>query len=657
MKHTYKQLAILAVLATTMGSSAFAANADNTIENALQNASWTNASSVNTDQLQGYVSPEAEAIAKVDGTPITANDTFIPAAVPAQYVTGLTAEKLKPFEGKTIAAINLDNIPVAYRPNIMNLLSSKVGAKVTEENILQDVGAIGNLGVFSEVNPNFKEVPEGVELSFTLVDNPVVKGVVVEGNTIYPQNDLLRYLNIPVGKVLNTVAVGQKTQGVDAAYNRDGYMLAKVENVTIDEQGILHIQINEGILEKVVVEGNTKTKSYVITREMLQKVGQPLNKFLARRSLQAVYNLGFFEDVNMRLLPGTTPDKVVMQIDVVEQKTGVITVGGGYSKSNGFSGLLEVGENNLRGTGDKVNVHWEFGGKSKGLNYALTYTRPWIDDKATSLSGSIFNRKVEVSDYDENAKPHATYKKKYNGMSVTLGRQTGLFSRVYLTAETRKDQYEGVLVYDPNKGEYVPHPSYGEYYGNNPTYLKNNFGRTNSITYQRVFDSRDNVYDPRHGKRFSYSLQWAGRGLGGDFDFAKASFEGRTYRDLGHDHVLAFRFGAGIIQGKAGYSQLFSVGGSDTLRGYEDDQFRGKKFYNGTVEYRLPIYKKVQGVLFVDIGDAWDTPNVPWYHGKRGIKVGYGPGLRIQTPIGPVRLDYGFGKNGSKFSFAFGGQF
>ena len=93
------------------------------------------------------------------------------------------------------------------------------------------------------------------------------------------------------------------------------------------------------------------------------------------------------------------------------------------------------------------------------------------------------------------------------------------------------------------------------------------------------------------------------------------------YKKLGAKNVLAFRARAGFIQGDAPYSQLFTLGGADSLRGYEDDQFRGKKMYNATLEFRFPIVKKVSGVLFGDIGDAWDAPNVTWYNSKKSLTM------------------------------------
>jgi outer membrane protein insertion porin family len=189
-------------------------------------------------------------------------------------------------------------------------------------------------------------------------------------------------------------------------------------------------------------------------------------------------------------------------------------------------------------------------------------------------------------------------------------------------------------------------------------YLGKNFGRTNSLTWSHVFDNRDNVYDPTRGKRISYTAAIAGHGLGGDFDYYKLTFENRLYYKVGRKHVIALRFMGGYANGDMPYYDLFTLGGADNLRGYEDDEFRGNKMYAATVEYRYPIAKKIQGVFFVDAGSAWDgTGNIPWYQNDDSIHVSTGLGFRITTPIGPIRLDYGVGDDGGKFHFSFGGKF
>ena len=583
--------------------------------------------------------------------------------VEAQYVTSASAESVNPYVGKLITGLSISGVTVEQQANLLPILTEKVGDTVSVDGVFKDVTNLGNTGYFSEVNPVFTSVPEGVKLDFAVTVNPVTTGVSFEGNTVYSSEVLTKFMDIQPGQVLNSVSVGQKVQGINAAYARDGYMLAHVDGIRVDDQGILHIHIVEGVVEDIIPAGNKKTRNKVITREFVQKKGKPFNKFLVRRSVERVYNLGFFDDVNVRMLPGEQdPNNVIIEIDVLEHKTGTITLGAGYSKSDGLMGIVEFGEDNLRGTGDKFKVHWEIGGKKKYKNYQISYLKPWIDSKGTSLGFSFFNREDEYTDYNEDGSEVAEYNKKSRGFNISFGRQTGEYTRDYLTLESRKDSYKwddddsSGFRYDKNAGKGTNWDN-GSYNFASDNYVKNNFGRINSVTWQKVYDSRDNIYEPTRGRRISYTTQWAGHGLGGDFDFYKFTAEARMYKKLGAKNVLAFRARGGFIQGDAPYSQLFTLGGADSLRGYEDDQFRGKYMYNATLEFRFPIVKKVSGVLFTDIGDAWDAPNVTWYNSKKTFNYGVGAGVRVTTPIGPVKLDYGVGKHKNKFHFSFGTQF
>lgn len=594
--------------------------------------------------------------------------------VEAQYVTAANAESINPYVGKLITGLSISGVTAEQQAQLLPILSEKIGDAVSVDGVFKDVTNLGNTGYFSEVNPVFTSVPEGVKLDFAVTVNPITTGVSFEGNTVYTSEVLTKFMDLQPGQVLNSVYVGQKVQGINAAYARDGYMLAHVDGIRVDDQGVLHVHIVEGIVEDIIPAGNKKTRDKVITREFVQKKGKPFNKFLVRRSVERVYNLGFFDDVNVRMLPGDQdPNNVIIEIDVLEHKTGTITLGAGYSKSDGLMGIIEFGEDNFRGTGDKFKVHWEIGGKKKYKNYQISYLKPWIDSKGTSLGFSFFNREDEYTDYNEDGNEVAEYNKKSRGFNISFGRQTGEYTRDYLTLESRKDTYKwdsddsSGYRYDTDAISNTTgsgndwnntNPSTGgswNFASNN--YVKNNFGRINSITWQKVYDSRDNIYDPTRGRRISYTAQWAGHGLGGDFDFYKFTAEARMYKKLGAKNVLAFRARGGFIQGDAPYSQLFTLGGADSLRGYEDDQFRGKYMYNATLEFRFPIVKKVSGVLFTDIGDAWDAPNVTWYNSKKTFNYGVGAGVRITTPIGPVKLDYGVGKHKNKFHFSFGTQF
>lgn len=588
----------------------------------------------------------------------------------ARYFSSVTDEQLKPYEGKVMTGFSIEGLPAEVQGEYLALLKSHIGDTLTPEAIKADISALGSSGYLSEINPVITVVPEGVKVAYKVTINPVVKSVQFEGNTVYSNEMLVNYLNVQPNMVLNTVQVGERIQGINAAYNRDGYILARVNDMAVDQNGVLHISITEGIVEDIVPHGNKKTKDYVILREFNQKKGQPFNKFLVRRSVEKVYNLGYFDDVNVRLLEGSTPDKVVIEIDVLEHKTGTITLGAGYSDSDGFVGIVEVGEDNLRGTGDKIKVHWEFGGTAGYKNYSVSYLRPWIDSKGTSLGVSIFDREDTYTDYNSNGDNISEYVKTQKGINVSLGRRTGEYTRDYVTLESRKDGWKfdedenSGYNYAENAGPGSNPEKYGNYQWDNgkynfkdDNYIENNFGRTNSVSWQKVYDSRDNIYDPKRGKRASATVQWAGHGLGGDFDYYKFTGEYRNYKAIGSNQVLAFRARLGWAQGDVPYSALYTLGGADTLRGFEDDQFRGKKMYNATLEYRVPIFNKVTGVLFTDMGDAWDAPHVTWYEDDKSFNISVGAGVRISTPIGPIRLDYGVSKDDSKFHFSFGGQF
>lgn len=564
--------------------------------------------------------------------------------------------------GKTITSVDFEGIPEEVKAKLAPLIQSKPGSTVTVEGIRNDVASLGSIGVFSQIRPVFVSVPEGVKLTYQLVSNPVVKNVEFSGNTVFTSDYLKSIMQIPKDSVLNFVLVNQKLREIEDLYLKQGYKLVSIPNVQVSADGTLHIDISEGIVEDIVIVGNEKTKNYVITRELKLKKGKPFNKFLASRSMERLYNLGYFEDVNMKLLPGKTNEHdVIIEIDVIEQKTGIVTVGAGYSDADGTVGIIELGDTNFRGTGDKVNLHWEFGGAGDGKNYTLSYTRPWINDNGDSLGASIFNRIYEYDDYDANGDKVAEYDKRRKGWNLTWGHVSDEYRTNYFNFESSKESYDDHDGFETGEvmDKYLAKNNITDYHDSDwYKAIMDNFGTTNSFTFTHVFDNRDNYFNASKGRRISFAAQWGGHGLGGDYDFYKFTAEGRFYKALGNGHILALRLMGGYIDGDVSYGNLFDLGGSGTLRGYEDDQFKGKKMYAATLEYRFPIAKKVQGVLFTDAGSTWgiDEGKIPWYTDDDSLNWSVGVGIRLQTPIGPIRLDYGHGDR-NKFNFSFGTQF
>jgi outer membrane protein insertion porin family len=475
------------------------------------------------------------------------------------------------------------------------------------------------------------------------MENPKLTDIVIKGNTKVSTEKIKSLLSIETGTVLNAKLLNDNMRAVEQYYHDQGFILAKVNDVAMGTGGVLTISVSEGVLEGITVKGNDKTKTNVITREVKLKTGEAFNVKDARRSMQKVYNLGYFEDVNMKLNPGKEPNAVVLETSVVEQKTGTFSIGAGYSKADGMVGIIELGDNNFRGSGDKVKVHWEFGGNGGNKNYEFGYTRPWLDDKQTSLGFTVYDMTNEYSDY-QHGDLLSSYDKERQGWDITLGRPSGEYIQNYISFKHRKDTWiEQVDGVDYSKDE--PYLS--------DDYIGENFGLTRSVTLTRVFDSRDNVFNATEGKRYSLSAEFAGGFLGGDFDYNKYTAEARQYLKVGKEQVVALRMTAGYADGHMPESGKFAVGGSDTVRGYEDDEFKGDKMLTATAEYRFPVAKKVQGVVFTDIGNAWDGEG----YKLDDLKASAGVGLRITTPIGPIRLDYAQGSEGGKTHFSFGGQF
>lgn len=594
------------------------------------------------------------------------------------YLSKADDEAIEVQVGKTITSVDFSGIPEEVKTKLSPLVQSKPGTQVTEEGVRNDVASLGSTGVFSQITPAFTPVPEGVGITYQLAANPIVHDVAFTGNTVFTSDYLKSIMDIPQDSVLNFVLVNQKLKQIEDLYLKQGYMLVSIPSVNVSSDGTLHVDISEGVVEDIVLVGNDKTRDKVITRELKLKKGKPFNKFQASRSMERLYNLGYFEDVNMKLLPGKENEhNVIIEIDVIEQKTGIVTVGAGYSDSDGTVGIVELGDTNFRGTGDKVNFHWEFGGAGDGKNYTISYTHPWINDNGDSLGASIFNRIYEYDDYDAKGHEIAEYGKRRKGWNLTWGHVTDEYRTNYFNFESSKESYDDHDGFDW-QGHARDKFARAEEYGYTATVspsgehisaadnmaadwkraIWDNFGTTNSFTFTHVFDNRDNYFNASKGHRLSFAAQWGGHGLGGDYDFYKFTAEGRFYKNLGSSHILALRLMAGYIDGDVSYGNLFSLGGSNTLRGYEDDQFKGKKMYAGTLEYRFPIAKKVQGVLFTDVGSTWslDSGKIPWYDDDDSLNWAVGVGLRLQTPIGPIRLDYGHGDQ-NKFHFSFGTQF
>ena len=582
----------------------------------------------------------AQGPALTDAVPAASTDARADAWASTRPSEDAVSQGLAAQVGKTVVEINFAGASEATEKAAREAIAMHVGDALAEDVLVKDRDAIYATGYFYDLYPVFEQVPEGVVLTYHVLENPVLKEVRIEGNTVEKTKDLMDLVTVQKGQLLNGRTLQENVQAIQEKYRADGYILAKITDLNIAQDGTLTIRISEGTLEGYKVKGNKKTKEHVILREMRQKPGEPFNANQARRSMQRVYNLGFFEDVNVKMNPGVEPNAVVMEIDVKEKRTGSFGIGAGYSSADGMVGMISISDSNFRGMGDTISLSYEMSGDdTDARGYTFMYRRPWLDKKETAGTVRIYNRTYEYDDYDSAGSHVESFMRKYSGGEFTLSRPMSEYSTNFITLRNRKDRYV----------KHTENGSAGNRSGNT-AWLRKNFGTTRSVTLEHVTDTRDNVYDPTKGARASLSAEFAG--FGGNFNFQKYMISDTHYFKVGHAQVFALRGQYGIGNGSISEYNQFRLGGQDSIRGYREDQFRGDRMALASLEYRFPIVSKVTGALFTDYGGAWDSGFAPKHmHGSIGV------GLGLNTPIGPLRLDYGHGSQGGRVHFRVGGTF
>lgn len=590
------------------------------------------------------VAPAAEKKTETPATPAnskpTENSTRISAS-DAEYL-----EYIKKFEGKTVVHIDFEGASSSTLPTVKSAVLMHEGDAFTSAGALRDINAIRNSGYFYEAYQTFSEIPEGVMITYHMLEHPVMKDVVIEGSTVYKEGELEKLITVKRGEVLNANTLHDNITAMLEKYHNDGYIWMKVADLQVSNEGVVKIRVTEGMLEGYKVKGNTKTREKVILREMRQKVGEPFNAKLARRSMERVYNLGFFEDVNVKMSPGFEPDGIIMEINVEEKRTGTFGVGAGYNTSEGIIGSVNIADRNFLGMGDSIAVTYEKSANERDAQgFTFSYRRPWLDRKETAGVLKIYHRTYQYYDYDTEGDLKERYMRRYSGGEITLSRPFSEYSTNFITLRQRKDSYI----------RHVSSGNAGDRSGASGEQWRNeNFGTTRSIEFQHVTDTRDNIYNPTSGGRSSIDFEWGGL-LGGDFKFQKISVDNQQFIKAGnHDQIWAWRGSYGWGRGDLTEFNQFRVGGQSSLRGYRDDQFRGNRMFLATLEYRFPLTKRVQGIVFTDWGGAWNSrffPKGADIHGSIGV------GVALNTPLGAFRLDYGRGKQGGRFHFSIGGGF
>lgn len=426
------------------------------------------------------------------------------------------------------------------------------------------------------------------------------------------------------------------------------------DNLTID----IVYDIQEGpkvFVERIDIEGNTRTLDRVIRREFQIVEGDAFNTSKLRRSRQRVQNLGFFKTVAVDNEPGSAPDRTIVKVAVEEQSTGDVTFGAGFSSANGPIGNIGIRERNLLGRGQELRLGFTLAGEATELDFS--FTEPYFLGRNLAAGVDLYRI---TSDRDDES----SYEEERLGGSLRGG--------FNITEELRN-----VVRYTLENRDITDTDSDASLLVRSEEGATLRSGISNELTY----DTRDSRFDPHEG--FISSLRTEFFGLGGDVSFLRGVVSAGYYHPVFEEWTVSVRGSGGSMIGVGEdtlISDRFFKGGGDP-RGFEfggigprdrntNDALGGKNFYTGTVELAfpldLPFDLDIRGRLFTDIGAAWgfDDNSIPVdVDDSSAPRVTVGTGLSWNSPFGPVEVDIGIAvikedfDETELFSFSFGTQF
>ncbi len=402
-------------------------------------------------------------------------------------------------------------------------------------------------------------------------------------------------------------------------------------------------------VNKIDIKGNTKTKDVVIRRDLRIYPGERYDGDKLKRSKERLYNLGFFQDITFDVKDTPVANKKDMVVEVKETKTGELSFGGGFSSIDRLIGFIEIDQRNFdlfnfpsfTGDGQDLKLRAELGSVRK--DYLLSWTEPWIFDHPLSFGFDLY-----ANELNRSSSTGYAYDEAKHGGAIRLGKEFGEYTR----ADFRYT-LETVDISDLSDTASQA--------------LKDEAGKNtiSSLFFQMARDTTDNRFNPKKGYRVSGSIEMAGGLIGGDKDFIKHFNSSSYYSTIG-PFVLELKLRTGVVSSFGSSDTVpiyerFFAGGTYTIRGYKErdvgprdqsgDAVGGGTMAVANAELTFPIVQNLKGAFFVDAGNVWSMPDSKPKQGRvtSGVKVGIGLGVRIKTPIGPVKLDFGFPVNPDNF--------
>jgi outer membrane protein insertion porin family len=470
------------------------------------------------------------------------------------------------------------------------------------------------------------------------------------------------FLKMKEGSVYSPKQLRDDAKAVADAYGSGGYV-----DLVVTPEGTpagpalidVHYTIEEGprsFANRVNIEGNTRTKDKVIRREVLIAPGDVFNTVRVDTTKKRLENLGYFAKVETYPEDTDIPGRKDLTILVQEKRTGSLSFGGGFSTVDKLVGFAELTQGNFdifnwpsfTGGGQKFRLRLQYGTERK--DFILAVTEPYFLDRRLSLTGQGF--------YTEANYLSAQYNQRNYGMLFELRKPINAY--MYGTLGYTLQDID-IFDVDPSSSAFIQ--------------SQKGSSVESKLLGSIVFDSRDNPLLSRRGQRVTFSPMIAGGFLGGDVQVYAFDLEGAQYFHLPWDTIFLINGEiATVTQWGSGdqvpiYERLF-LGGSNNLRGFpfrevgpqdeNGEPVGGQSMARATFEWTFPIIEKARGALFYDMGFVNSSA---WSFGFNHMASDVGIGIRLDLPIGPLRLDYGYpvmrdGYNGGgHFNFNVGYQF
>ena len=584
-------------------------------------------------------------------------------------------------------------------------MSIKPGSIVDNQILKKDLNAIYASGWFSGVKINSQNGPLGVRLIVNVVPNPILKKVELNSkNSLISDEYVDEIFKNYYGTTLNLNEFQNKIDTIKKRYESEGYSLARIKGPDrINENGIVILNVAEGIVSDVQlrflgtdgessIDGEPrkgKTKDWVIKRELKTQPGSIFNRKILEADIRRLYATSLFDDVKVSLGPDSSnPGRVIIFLDLSEQRTGSLTGGLGYSNSSGIFASLGLQETNALGRAWSTNLNLNFGEYSTTYNFSLS--DPWIkgDKHKTSFKTNLFlsrdypqefksetNGRIYAVD-DTNTSTSDTFssivlEKTGGGFSFSRPLNGGDPFKVAKWRILAGMNFKKVKMIDGD-GNQKPYGDMTPTTGNISDIICIGFTPNdgscpaeNTLVSVIATTSRNNLnnsVNPTSGNKFSFGTeQFVSMGENSPtFNRMKASYSffiptklinlTKACKSGNSDsedcpQAIGFQFKAGTILGELPPYEAFCMGGTSSVRGWGScDLAVSKSFVEGTVEYRFPVWRMISGALFVDAGSDLGSQNdIPGKPGKLLQKSGsgfsLGGGVGVKTPIGPLRLD------------------